>query len=114
LNISYDDLLAQASCCSAGADAGSDLDTINRLNVGIRKAGRGAMAKMRALLIEQKDRAQHVIGLRLDKFDETPQNHAQRCTSRNLFKDAVLTGNEGFAAVASEFFFRHAASLRSF
>jgi len=72
------------------------------------------MPKMRALLIEQKDGTQHIFGLRLDKFDETPQNNAQRCTSSNLFKDAVLTGNKGFAAVASEFFFRHAASLRSF
>ena len=40
---------------AARADAGADLGTVNRRAIGIGQARRGAMAKMLAVLIEQKD-----------------------------------------------------------
>src|SRR5687767_7572101 len=62
-----DHLLAPEGRRSARAGALTDGLAVDGANITLRQAGRGTVPNVHAIGIEQEDRAQHAIGLHLNK-----------------------------------------------
>src|SRR5215813_2827019 len=90
-DIAHDDLLPPVGCRPAVPDGGADCDLVDRAVVTFRKAGCGADAQMRAVRIEQQDRAQHARCLRLHGQHELVKHIGKASAGSDQLEQAVLS-----------------------
>src|SRR4029077_16471599 len=99
---------AAISSCPAGAGRRSNCSAIDRIGIGLRKVGGGAMPQ--TIGVQQRDGREGATDLSLHESAQAIKDFRERIPSGHHLEDPSLHDEEGFPAWALRY--QHSAPLR--